>query len=118
MTIKNKIINIVKYRGIKFPKEIEDPSELEWPEDWEPLHYNDIPKFTRELGRELCADHLLYNVNACALGRRIDKDDFLFQIDSLNGRFAIVHLTWQKETDPNWPSTRIYHNFEDCFNNK
>jgi hypothetical protein len=117
MALINKLIGLIKYRGITFPRALEDPSELAWPEGWEPLHYDEIPKFTRELRRELCADHILYKVPACALGRRRDADDFLFQIESLSGRFAIVHLTWQKETDPKWPNTSLYGSFEACFGN-
>jgi len=115
MTLKNKIISLVKYWGIKFPRDLEDPSDLEWPEGWDALHYDDIPKFTRELSREICSEHILYNVPACALGRRTDKDDFLFQIESVSGRFAVVHLTWQKETNPQWPSTSVFNSFEECF---
>ena len=68
MALINKLIGLIKYRGITFPREIEDPSELAWPVGWEPLHYDEIPKITRDLRRELSADHMLHNVPTCAQG--------------------------------------------------
>jgi hypothetical protein len=37
--------------------------------------------------------------------RRVDRDDVLFILDG--ERLAIVHLTWNRETDPRWPSTTL-----------
>ena len=25
---------------------------------------------------------------------------------------AVVHMTWRKETDPRWPNTRLFENWE------
>ena len=74
-----------------------------------------MPKITRELNREICKEHVLYKIPCCALGRRTDRDDFLFQIESDKGSFAIVHLTWQKETNSTWPTTELFNKFEECF---
>lgn len=113
MKIKNKLISWVKYRGIRFPEAIHDPSELDWPEDWRALHYDDIPKVTRELNREICKEHVLHNVPACALGRKSNTDDFLFQVEVGDQTFASVHLTWNKEKDPAWPCTKLYASFQE-----
>ena len=113
MTIKNKLISLVKYRGIQFPKIIHDPSELDWPESWGALHYDDIPKVTRELSREICKEHVLYNIPACALGRKSHTDDFLFQVEAGNHTIAWVHITWNKEKDPTWLYTNLYVSFQE-----
>ena len=34
-----------------------------------------------------------------------DDDDVLFKLDE--DRYAIVHLTYNKETDPQWPHTTL-----------
>ncbi|MBT8370436.1 MAG: hypothetical protein HKO68_10300 [Desulfobacterales bacterium] len=118
MTIKNKLISLVKYRGIRFPKALCDPSELDWPEGWNALHYHDIPKTTRELNREICKEHVLYNIPACALGRKPHTDNFLFQVEAGDYHFARVHITWNKKKDPNWPNTKLYASFQEWYNDE
>lgn len=76
---------------------IDSASEREWAEN--------------ELRRELCPEHILYGLEATAVGRRWRRDDVLFQLS--NGRFAQVHLTRRPEADPRWPDTQIYATFED-----
>ncbi|NUB44018.1 hypothetical protein GEU84_006475 [Fertoebacter nigrum] len=41
-----------------------------------------------------------------ALGRADGSDDVLYI--RRDGRCAIVHLTWQRETDPRWPVSALY----------
>ena len=113
MTIKNKLLNLIKYRGITFPKAIYDPSDIDWPADWQALHYDDIPKITRELNREVGKQHVLYKQAACALGRRSNTDDYLFQIETNDCQFAAVHLTWNKESKPDWPHAELYAHLQD-----
>ncbi len=115
MTLRNRILSFIQFRGAKIPEVIEDPSELDWPEGWESLHYDDIPKLTRELNREMCKEHILYSVPVCALGRRKDRDDFIYQIQTEKAKFAFVHLTWRKEKQPSWPYTEVYEKFHECF---
>ena len=112
MSLWNRIISKVKYRGITFPKSLHDPSELDWPEGWGALHYDVIPKITRELKREVGRGHLLYNAPACAMGRKAQTDDFLFQVEAGRHTFAHVHLTWRREKDPVWPHTKLYPTFQ------
>ncbi len=118
MAIKNRLFNLMKYRKIQFPKSIHDPSELDWPDGWHALHYDDIPKLTRELNREVCKEHILYHVPACALGRKSNTDDFLFQVETGEYTFASVHLTWRKEKDPAWPHTKLYNGFQEWRDDK
>jgi hypothetical protein len=42
-----------------------------------------------------------------AVARRHDRDDFLFSFED-GTSVAQVHLTWQKETNPQWPRFEIY----------
>ena len=116
--IINKLIRLVKYRGIQFPDMLHDPSELDLPEGWSSLHYDDIPKITRELHREMCKEHVLYSAPACALGRRSHTDDFLFQVDLGEHKFAWIHLTWHREKDPTWPMTKLYASFQEWFDDE
>lgn len=44
---------------------------------------------------------------------RIDSDDFLFEISDGSGRYAVVHLTWKKESSPEWPHSEIYASFQE-----
>ena len=113
MSIRNRLLSLIVDRGIKYPSVLEDPSELDWPDNWGALHYDDIPKFTRELNKEICKDHILYGLPLCALGRCQGNDNFLFQIESAAEKFALVHLTWRKETDPRWPTTMLFNSFEE-----
>jgi hypothetical protein len=61
-----------------------------------------------ELIRELCPDHVLHGVAVTPLARRGTRDDVLFQLDDGTGRVAVVHLTWSRETSPEWPWTTLF----------
>jgi hypothetical protein len=81
----------------------------DWLEPWTPMeHSNERSAIEGELERELNEAHPLFGLSAVALARRHDQDDVLFEIDE--GRVAEVHLTWRsgRESDPRWPSTKIY----------
>jgi hypothetical protein len=73
-----------------------------------------------ELKREVSENHLLYSRPATVLARRLDCDDILFKLDTPKGQFAVVHLTWKRkrESNPNFPRTKIYDSFEDFVKNK
>ena len=72
----------------------------------EPWHHCDDARLEIELRREVCEKHVLFGIEARIMARRQDCDNCLFSLP--NGRFAEVHLTWPKESDPTWPDTRIY----------
>jgi hypothetical protein len=76
----------------------------------EPWHSCDDEYFEEELRREICEKHVLFGIEAKIIARRQDCDDFLFALP--NGRFAGVHLTWSKESNPTWPGTTIYDSAE------
>lgn len=66
-----------------------------------------------ELYRELCAQHTLFGCSAKAIGHRIDEDDFLFQLEETPPRFAVVHLTFRKESTAEWPYTSLFSSLEE-----
>ena len=74
-------------------------------EPW--FNVND-PRLGDELRRELPSGHVLAGLPVVARARRQDRDDVLFELLDGSGRFAQVHLTYQAESDPRWPTTTIF----------
>lgn len=83
------------------------------PENWEFISSEIQGKFSQELKRELFSNHVLYNVEAFTVARKIGRDDYLFSILHPEYKFAEVHLTWSIETESIWPSTSLFKNFDD-----
>ena len=84
----------------------------EWDGDWSAIVcMSERESLEKELQRELCSSHILYGIEAAAIGRRWRRDDVLFLLR--DGRLAQVHLTWRQETNPVWPDTQIYASFEE-----
>jgi hypothetical protein len=61
-----------------------------------------------ELRRELSKGHVLFGASLAARARRQDRNDVLFEVLDGSGRLAQVHLTYQREADPRWPSTTVF----------
>ncbi len=61
----------------------------------------------KELTKELSPSHQLYGKFAVAVARRTDNDDVIFWIDELN-KYAVIHLTYSKETSSEFPITTLY----------
>jgi hypothetical protein len=86
--------------------------EIKWPIGWRPIGDDEIgTAFEAELYRELCTAHALYGLRVSTLGRRNDGDDFLFSLE--DGRVTEVHLTWQRESIPEWPKAQLYRGIEE-----
>jgi hypothetical protein len=68
--------------------------------------------FTAELSSELFPKHVLYGLTARAVAARIDRDDVLFEIEGTDMALVVVHLTWRKESDARWPTTRFFASWE------
>jgi hypothetical protein len=66
-----------------------------------------------ELRRELSPSHVLASRSVEPIGRREDRDDILVAL--ADGGWAIVHLTWQRATepDPRRPATSRFENEAD-----
>ena len=81
-------------------------------EPWYALGENECAELEAELSRELPAGHVLKSIPVRCLARRQDRDDVLFKIADGSGRFTTVHLTWQVEREPTWPSVVIFQDAE------
>ena len=92
-------------------------SNNEIPEGWELIQGENSAFFEDELASEPCAEHLLYKKEAKVIARKSDRDDFLFYIQDLQEPYCVVHLTWQKETKPLWPSVTQFKNEKDFLKN-
>jgi hypothetical protein len=68
-----------------------------------------------ELHRELCPEHCLYGRKVVVLGQRKNQDDVLFRVIDGHQPYAVVHLTWHKESDPDFPWTTFYGNLDEVY---
>ena len=80
---------------------------------------NDNAKyFEEELLREVSSGHSLCGKKITAIAFRRDQDEVLFKIEGTENQYAVVHLTYNKETDPRWPGVTFYKDwqtlYEDC----
>lgn len=87
--------------------------ENKLPENWELIDSEVQRKFSDELKREAPSGHVLFGVNASAIAKREDRDDFLFIIEHPEYKYAEVHLTWSIETDPAWPSASLFKSIDE-----
>jgi hypothetical protein len=55
----------------------------------------------------------LYGLKTTAVANRIDRYKVLFNVDGGNAPFALVHLSWRKESDPRWPSIRLFASWDE-----
>lgn len=81
--------------------------EERWPSYW----LSDLSDEKRrlleaELHRELPAGHVLHGHSVIAKARGKHPDDVVFQLP--DGRLAAVHLTWNVESDAQFPFTLIF----------
>ena len=85
-----------------------DTSQIEWRKPWLASSPEQAAQAETELQRELCAGHVLFGRSATAIGFRQDCDDVLFYLGESAPSFAVVHLTFQRETQPRWPDTALF----------
>jgi hypothetical protein len=84
---------------------------IEMLEPWHLVTEEERSRLEVELNRELSFEHVLTGKTLRALARRQDCDDVLFEVDGVG--LAVVHLTWSRETRPDWPNTEIYGSITD-----
>jgi hypothetical protein len=90
------------------------PSDIKLLPPWRIIEDSHVEvKLTAELERELLSKHPLFGRGAKVCARRIDRDEVLAFVEDLDKPLAIVHLTWRKETDPRWPSTRFFASWDE-----
>jgi hypothetical protein len=86
--------------------------DIEWLEPWIGVEDRARESTERELTRELAAGHVLFGRKARAVGRRQDQDDVLFALDGPR-QFAVVHLTYARETRPEFPHTLVFESIQE-----
>jgi hypothetical protein len=85
-----------------------DPFHIQWRVPWQPLPSEHDSATVAELQREMCSGHVLFGRTVQAIGRRQDCDDVPFYLGETAPQFAVVHLTYARETRPEWPSTSLF----------
>ena len=85
-----------------------DTSQIQWRVPWSAASPEQAAQAEAELPRELCAGHILFGRPVAAIGFRQDCDDVLFFLGESTPSFAVVHLTFQRETQPRWPDTALF----------
>lgn len=89
--------------------------QAHWLIPWHPITTrNREDHLAHELQREVCRQHVLFNVPVKSIGYRQDCDDVLFQLLDGSERVAVVHLTYAQhpEPDPAWPNTKLFENWD------
>lgn len=83
---------------------------MDWLEPWYAIEAAEHAQwFAAELQQELSPGHPLYGTPVELLGRRDDREDFLFHLLDGSGRVAEVHLTFRGSKEPPpYPVSRIY----------
>ena len=76
----------------------------------EPWYEDSSAALAEELRLEAPPGHVLHGVSVSTRARRQDQDDVLFELMDGTARFAVVHLTYSRESDPRWPRTRLFAN--------
>ena len=90
--------------------------KIKWLEPWDSL-CTDGKSFEQELYKEVGRNHVLYNKKVSVIGRRYDRDDFLFEVKDIEFKFAVVHLTFSgKEEIGVNPRTKVYKDLDHWIN--
>jgi hypothetical protein len=67
-----------------------------------------------ELQKELSPSHPLYGSECRAVARCGTNDDVLFQTNSEDFQYAMVHLTWRGRVEvEGWPETKLFTSYQE-----
>jgi hypothetical protein len=88
-------------------------SDIDLPEGWSGVEPEQAAGLGRELRRELSRGHALAGVKAIAIAVRFENDDVLFVLTGSPHPYAVVHLTWHRENDPQWPAFRFFETLDE-----
>ena len=83
----------------------------QWLEPWAPIDDGDRT-LAGELASEVPPGHQLFGVDVDALAARLDCDDVLYRLTP-SQRLAVVHLTYTRESSPEWPQVELFDSFDD-----
>ena len=72
-----------------------------------------VAKIAERLKKDLPKGHVLNGLELKAVARRLDQDDVLFEVLGGDQPLAVVHMTWKRETDPEWPWTKLYQSWDE-----
>jgi hypothetical protein len=92
-------------------------TDLGLPKPWRAVEAEVARGIEQELARELCSGHVLTGVAVECLARREDCDDIVIRLRNHDSEFAIVHHTWNHETEPDWPWTTLFASADDLVAN-
>lgn len=92
-------------------------NEARYPERWSALSSEERKKFSAELKREVCDEHVLAGRSMEAVARLNGRDDFLFRDNRSTDECFVVHLTWREEASPDFPWTTRFSSFVDFSQN-
>jgi len=70
-------------------------------------------KIAERLKKDLPKGHALSGLELKAVAKRVDQDDVLFEVLGGDQPLAVVHVTWQREADPRWPSTKFFRSWDE-----
>ncbi len=85
-----------------------DSSQIQWRVPWWPVPPEQDAGTVAELYREMPDGHALFGRTVQTVGRRQDCDDVLFYLGESVPQFAVVHLTYARETRPEWPNATLF----------
>lgn len=71
--------------------------------------------FEAELKKEMTFFHPLKRKKVKAVGNRTDRDDVLFKLTDGSNRYAVVHLTYNKERSRKFPLTKFYKDWTEFY---
>ena len=89
-----------------------DSSQIPWRVPWLPVPPGQNAGTVAELHREMPTGHILFGRNVQAIGRHQDCYDVLFYIGDTTPQLAVVHLTYARESRPEWPNTTLFDTLE------
>ncbi len=91
--------------------------KIKWLEPWHPLKTSPYP-IEREFYSEVAKNHILFGKKVIPIGRRHDRDEFLFQVIGTNPFYAVVHLTYSKQNgNGEFPLTKVYKDLDSFIDN-
>ena len=105
-----------------YKRQDENHVEKTLPDKWALLQKSERAGFEHELHHEMCEGHILYKCPLAAVARWGSRDDFLFielqgAKDLAQNHCHIVHLTWSKETKPDYPWVVSFTDYADFVRN-
>jgi hypothetical protein len=100
--------------NIEFMTDSNSNNYFQFKEPWYKTEGN-ARHFEEELLKEISLEHSLYGRKIAAIAFRKDQDEVLFKIEGTENQYAVVHLTYKKESDPRWPDVSFYKDWETLY---